>query len=246
MKNVGVLLIATGKYNQFVKPLIQNLHDHFLKNSKVTVFLFTDDVSLSAGDLSTSRINILITRISSLKYPYATLYRYKIFSHYEFLLDEMDYLFYMDVDMAVVADVNENILPSSGLVAVRHPGFYGKGGWGSSNNSQKSTSYLPLEKRTKYYAGGFQGGTAYDYLKACSILHENIKTDEAIGIMAEWHDETHWNWLLNNENTLPPHITELTPEYCMVEELHKRVEWKIDRLTPRIVALAKNHAELRS
>lgn len=244
MKKIGVLLIATGKYHQFVRPLIKNIYDYFMPGHKVTAYVFTDNNDLLDEFLATPRVNVVTKKIDSLKYPYATLYRYKVFTENADLLKDEDYLFYMDVDMAIVKEVSGSILPYEGLVAVFHPGFYGKGGWGSSNNPENSTSYLPPEKRKNYYAGGFQGGSRETYLKVAKLLHENIQKDEMNGVMAEWHDETHWNWFLNNGSFSD--IISLTPEYCMVEQAHLRKEWKIDDIDPRIIALAKNHAELRS
>ena len=40
--NVGLLLIATGKYDSFVPQLIEGANKFFLTNHNVTYFLFTD------------------------------------------------------------------------------------------------------------------------------------------------------------------------------------------------------------
>ena len=41
-ENVGLLVMATGKYIQFIDPLINSAEKHFCKNHKVTYFIFTD------------------------------------------------------------------------------------------------------------------------------------------------------------------------------------------------------------
>ena len=39
---VGLLIIATNKYIQFLQPLIESADNHFLKNQEVTYFVFTN------------------------------------------------------------------------------------------------------------------------------------------------------------------------------------------------------------
>lgn len=235
-KKIGILLIATNKYKQFVNPLITALDKYFLPNHQLSVFLFTDEMHYKFN--ASERISILITQIPPYKFPFATLYRYKIFADNSNLFNLCDYLFYMDVDMDIVAPVGDEILAP--LTAVRHPGFYNGGGsWG---NDPKSTAYTKPENRKHYYAGGFQGGSKNYYLSVVCLLADRIAADEENEIMAQWHDETHWNWYLANN----PVFKELSPEYCMVEQQHLRQDWGIDHLEPKIIALAKDHAELRS
>ena len=56
--------------------------------------------------------------------------------------------------------------------------------------------------------------------------------------MAEWHDETHWNWYLK---TLAKNVRTLDCGYCYPE-----ANWaKGIPFVKRIVALEKNHNEIR-
>lgn len=234
-KQIGVTLIATNKYKLFVQPLLNSIQKNFLKKHDVKIFLFTDEPAKYNynGD-------ILQVKIESYKFPYATLYRYKIITENALLFDQLDYIYYMDVDMDIVADVGEEVF-SSFLLSVKHPGYF-HGGWGSPNYPNGTTSYLPPEQRKTYYAGGFQGGNANEYLKCAKNLSERITEDERRGIVAEWHDETHWNTYLNSGQT--PFVS-LPPTHCMVEQKNLRKLWKIDKMEPKIIALAKNHIELR-
>ena len=78
-------------------------------------------------------------------------------------------------------------------------------------------------------------------MSACREMAENIDIDSANGIMAQWNDESHWNYYLKQH----PH-KELSPEYCMVEQMDLRQKWGISHLTPRLIALKKDHKEVRS
>ncbi len=39
---VGLCIMATGKYTQFVKPLVDSAEKYFCKNNSITYFVFTD------------------------------------------------------------------------------------------------------------------------------------------------------------------------------------------------------------
>lgn len=235
---IGILLISTRKYKQFVQSLINQLDFYFLVHHQKKIFLFTDEIQ----DVnSISEIQQII--IPPYRFPQATLYRFKCFRDNQEVLKDCEYLFYMDVDMAVVNPVTDFIL-RPGLTVVRHPGFYSNDGWGDSNNPISSTSYLPKEMRKHYVAGGFNGGETNAFLRMSCNLADNIDEDDRSGVIAEHNDETHLNAFIS-KNTVWQ-INELSPEFCMVEQAHLRREWGLLGLPVTIIALNKNHAEIRS
>ena len=226
---VALAIIATCKYDIFVEPFLESVKKHFFTGYDVNVYLFSDkDIQIEE-----SRLKITSIKIEHKPFPYATLLRYKHFDENKEKFD-CDYLFYSDVDMKFVADVGEEIL-NDGLTATIHPGFY-KGGWGSNNVDIISKAWLPEPKRVVYCAGGFQGGKKDVYLTACNVLNARIQNDENRGVMAEWHDESHWNWYLK---TMDISTKLLGPSYCYPENWVMPFERKL-------LALDKNHAKLRS
>jgi hypothetical protein len=245
---VGLLVISTGKYDQFVQPLIDSIEDNFFRGHTVDVYLFTDKPAI---EIETRRINLFIGEIPSYKFPWATLYRYKIITQFSEWI-YADYLFYIDVDMLFCGRVSEEIL-FDGLTAVLHPGYFKNNGWGSKHTHHQSLAYLPASLQHHYYCGGFQGGRRKDYLEAAAILSEMIEIDldtardmgygNNNGILAEYHDETFWNWYLKTMDPLK--VKTLTPAYCMVEEMELRQKWGIADIDPLIIALKKNHKEVR-
>ncbi len=236
MKKIGILLISTNKYSKFIQPLIDSIERYFLTNHKVSVHLFTDTLT------GTGKIPVYRYIIPSYKFPQATLYRYKIFSKYRDWLTE-DYLFYIDIDSLIISPVTDEILNPYGLTAVHHPGFYTSKGWGSPSVDERSLAYLPQEKRKYYPCGGMQGGTSVSYKVAIMTLADRIEEDERNNVMAQWHDESHWARYVN-EYDGP--ITALDPSFMMVENVKQRKLWGIDHLEPKIIALDKQHKELRS
>lgn len=229
-KQITLLLIATKQYKQFVQPLLEGVKKYFLKNHDVTVELFTDEIRPYEGD---ERVKVNQTLIVSYGFPQATLYRYKIFTAKKY---ECDYYYYSDIDMAFVSEVGEEIFGN--IVATRHPGFYNGGGsWCDDKNS---LAYTEPENRYRYYAGGFQGG-GEKYYRAMKQMALHIDEDERNGVMAEWHDEQHFNRYLSECKG----YKELSPAYCMVEQQELREKWGVGKIEPKIIALAKDHNEIR-
>lgn len=232
-KNIGLCLIATNKYDQFIEPFLNSARIHFLVGHNVTFYLFTD----SKRDYGEDVVTIPIKHEP---WPLVTLHRYKNIMGSKNLFLGENYLYYSDIDMLFVDKVGDEIL-HEGLTVVAHPGFAMFPGTGSWGNNKLSTSYTPPERRKVYVAGGWQGGSKSAFLLACSTMHMNIVQDESNGVIPEHHDETMLNKLISEISNYKL----LTPEYCMVEQEHLRRLWKIDKLKPRLIALAKNHSELR-
>lgn len=237
---IGILLISTGKYGIFLQPLLDGIDKYFFVGKEIEIYLFTD----KTHDLKHSnRINVIHIPIEHKPFPYSTIYRYSFFSKASDII-KTDFLFYSDVDMGFCDFVGEEILPNGiddgGLVATHHPAFY-HGGWGSNNVNPLSTAYIPIELRKRYVAGGFNGGETKAFLDMSKQLSENIEKDDSVGVMAEWHDESHLNCYMS---TRSPKL--LTPDYCMVEEQHLREQWGINNFAPKIIALKKNHEEIRN
>lgn len=227
---IGLLLISTGKYDVFVQPLLDSVDRFFFRHDQVTIYLFTDKVDIKL--VHSDRINIIVIPTEHKPFPYSTLYRYKYFTQASKLIDT-DYIFYSDVDMRFVGEVGREILGD--IVCVQHPGFY-KGGWGSDGCDERSLAYLPKEKRTNYVCGGFNGGSKDMFLDMALILNSRIDEDERNGVMAVYHDETHFNWYIKE---IAVNIKTLSPSYCYPES------WKIP-FPKRLLALDKDHAKIRN
>lgn len=226
---IGVLVIATGKYIQFIPPLYESIKKHFMKNEDVKIFVFTD------GNIPENEDIIRIEQ-EHLGWPNATLKRYEIFDKNKEILSDMDYLFYCDADMLFVSDVDKEILPeenSNGLIGTEHPGFYGNRR-GTYENRIESTAYVSQDEGKIYYAGGFNGGTTESFLEMSKTIKERINKDLEKNIIAIWHDESQMNrYFIDN----PPKV--LNPSYCYPES------WNIP-FEKKILALDKNHKEIRN
>lgn len=235
-KRIAICLICTGKYEIFLPQLFKSIENNFLLDHKVDIHLFWDRGEVYPPWTHKRRMEFYTHGIPSYKFPYATLYRYKEILKAD--LSSYDYIYYMDVDMKIVDVVGDEILGD--VVCVKHPG-YGNVGGGAWCDDMNSTAYTSPLRRQMYYAGGFQGGSTKYFLEAMRQMDRNITTDEERGVMAPWHDESHWNMFLS---TCKDKLV-LNSDYCMVENMGQRKLWKIDHLSPKIIALDKNHKEMR-
>lgn len=220
---IGLLVVATGKYIQFVKPLLDSADTYFCPEDDVTYFIFTD------GELAESErvVKFHHTRIG---WPYDTMMRCTMYLAHADELSKMDYLFACDADMRFVDIVGTEIL--SERVATQHPGFVGKRGTYETN--ELSTACVRSGEGVHYFAGGFYGGSAQEFLKMTRTMVKNIYTDLEKKFIAVWHDESHLNrYFIDN-----PPTKILTPSYCYPESWHLPYH-------KRLLALDKNHTEFR-
>ena len=230
---IGLLVIATNKYIQFVPPLWESVKRHFLIDQDVTMFVFTDK-----GDELRSMIGqepqIEILAQQHMAWPGSTLFRYNIFNSASSALEKMDYLFYCDADMLFVDSVGVEILGDR--VGTIHPGFFDKPRAAFTYETNRaSKAFVAPSEGSVYYAGGFNGGNKTEYLQMCKVLSENIAADYRHGTIAVWHDESHLNrYFIDN----PPTVS-LSPSYCYPES------WDL-AFTKRLLALDKNHKEMRA
>ena len=95
-EKIGLLIVATGKYDQFVDPLITSARKYFCPTHDVTYFVFAD------GNRITDANDVVRVYEKKMGWPYDTLMRNFIYNKNRDLLSEQDYLFAIDADMLFV------------------------------------------------------------------------------------------------------------------------------------------------
>lgn len=230
---VGLCFIATGKYQVYLDSIVSQAYELFVPNQELSIFVYSDGDPLGTLPVSDKRlVPVIHTPVKHMLWPGPTLYRYHMMLSQP-LLQEMDYVYYLDVDMCIIREVSDLILDD--LVGTIHPGFCEKHRKEFTyERRHRSRAYIPVDRGTRYYAGAFQGGKASRYLAACKEMADNIDADEENHITAIWHDESHWNrYLAFNE----PSLT-LSHEYCCPDQ------WRPE--TQVITIRGKNNNEMRS
>jgi hypothetical protein len=236
---IGILIIGTNKYKCFFSQLYNSFEKNVLTNHDKTYFYFTDDLTQNVPH------NVKMIFIKSESWPLPTLFRYNYMLKAKDDLCKMDYLFYTDIDMCAINTIGDEILPDY-LLGVAHPGFFKKG-VGTPEKRLISRAYIGDHEFREYYiCGGFQGGTTKEYIKAMEIMNEMIQNDYSKNIIPVWNDESIWNrYYVTNQKFYKI----LTPEYCYPECKYKNRNianyQTIIHLTPRLLALDKNHKEFQ-
>lgn len=229
---VALCVVATGKYDVFAQELITSARKYFCTEHEVHYFIFTDGKITPAPD---------VTKVfqNRLGWPFDTLLRFSIYLKHKDLFHSFDYIFATDADMLFVAPVGREIL--SDLVATKHPGYIKNRGPYEEANKQ-STAYVTRNEGKYYFAGGFYGGAKDNFFKMMQKLVENIETDLKRDFIAVWHDESHVNrYFIDN-----PPSKMLSPAYCCPENINPLFyDPSILRLKKKLIALDKNHKELR-
>lgn len=192
--------------------------------------------------------NLTVFPIEGVEWPYPTLMRFHVMSAEEEKLSEYDYIFYCDVDMLYVNVVGDEIL-GDGLTAAQHPMYaLRKEYWPPYEPSKDSSAYIKRPGKVindngkprfmpLYYAGGFQGGTAKEWIKAMKAMKEILNADLDRNYIPIWNDESVWNkYLADNE----PEVV-LTPSYIypdsLIEEYYVHL-WGV-RYLPKLITLTK-------
>jgi glycosyl transferase family 6 len=215
---VGLLCIATADYLPWAARMVESAKTHFLPGHDVRPFVFSD------GHLGPKRVG----------FPGATLYRYEVFAEHRRWLEQLDYVFYCDADMLFVDTVGDEVLGR--LVGTQHPGYVGLRG--TYEDRPESRACVLPDEGERYYCGGFNGGEAAAFLDLSEELAARIAEDDANGVLAVWHDESHLNrYFADNA----PEVV-LSPSYCYPEIVtpNYREAWPEDYV-PRLVALDKHH-----
>lgn len=191
MVKVGILLIATNSYMEFVPKLLQDIQEKFLKNHDITVFLHTNH---EAPPIE----NIVAIPVEHNPWPHMTLDRYAIFWHNRAHYKDMDYLFYIDADTYLHAEVGEEILnPLTAVISFSYENRLVDHRNILEPNSE-STAYVKPGESFIYCIGGFQGGERDTFLEACRHISCQILKDLRKSVMARFHDESHWSRYVND------------------------------------------------
>ena len=228
---ICILTIATNKYLQFVEKLYDDIAEKFVPGAEINCLLFTDHEIEETSD------NVRVHYIDHEPWPMPTLKRYNYFVKEKDYILEHDYCFYLDADMRIDAPVGEEVL--SDLVATQHgyQSMHPKEQMSYDRNPECLAYVAPGDEVT-YYAGGFNGGKTTKFMEMAEVIADRVNKDLEKDIIALWHDESHMNrYMIDNPPTLA-----LNPEYCYAEEF---IGTQYPFQNPKIIALKKNHAELR-
>lgn len=228
---IGLLIVATNKYIEFVEPLIASAERYFCPQHEVTYFVFTN------GQLRPAANRVRIEEKHQ-GWPFSTMMRIVMYYEHRDQWQHMDYLFAIDADMLFVDTVGDEIL--SDRVGTLHPGYVGTKG--TYERRSISTAYVQPHEGIYYFAGGFHGGCCQEFLTMVRTMTENILLDLGRNVIAIYHDESHLNrYFINN-----PPTKILSPSYCMPGSEQIIASYGLRAYPKKLLALVKNHQHYRN
>ena len=194
---INIITICTGKYTRFFNDLYASAEKHFLPNHEKNYYVFTD------GEIHNAS-NVIKIHQEQRPWPYSTMMRFHMFN--KLLLNDSDYVYFLNANMLFVDDVNEEAIPDSSndnLMGVAHPGYYDKPMWLLPyERNIISRLHIPLTIGKTYYQGCFNGGRAKEFMQMSNDLAALIDLDLKCGHIPVWHDESALNWYYCFRNPL--------------------------------------------
>jgi hypothetical protein len=223
MKSIAVLYVCTGDYVMFWEDFFKSAEKNFAPESGKEYFVFTDSKNIY-GENKFENIKRIYQ--PNLGWPHNTLKRYEMFLKIKEDLYKFDYCVFFNANTIINSNIKlaEFFGTKDELTACIHPGFNGKKEYEFPlERRKKSNAYLDYGKVEHYYMGAINAGKTECFISAIETMHERIKSDEEQGIIAVWHDESHWNKLLSDIG----HFNVLSPAYLNPENMNIRYEKKI-------------------
>ena len=196
---VALLIIATGKYDVFIPPLLESARAFFLPQCDLQFVLFSDRAWPPDDDLT-------VVPQEHRPWPFPALHRFHSYLSQRVALQTFQYVFSIDADMLFVDTVGDEVLED--LVAVLHPAFLSERGTPETN--PESVAFIGPNEKLTYFAGAFFGGRASIFWQMAAEIAANIDIDLAHKMIAVWHEESHLNrWFVDH----PPSKV-LDVSYC--------------------------------
>ena len=238
---IAILYIALGNYYIFWDNFIESCENYFCTDIEKEYFLFTD----VPDKINTYDSKVKVFNQDNSGWPFSTLLRYHMFARLKNELQAYKYICYFNANSLFLKHINaEDFFGDSkhDLVGGLHPGYIHKSNEDYPFENRK-TSTAFTENNQYYFQGCINGGRSKSFLIAIDKIKENIISDINKGIIAIWHDESHWNSYLNEkikENSDSVKI--LDCNYLWPEEFNNNQN---SRILMRDKNLFGGHAKLR-
>ena len=234
---VAITFIGTNKYLDFLPQYYENIEKYFLPNTEKVILAFTD------GELNDVPRNLKVYKQEHLDWPYITLKRFEIINKARDVIDECDWLVFIDADALVVDKISEyEFFRDKPLFGVHHPcHFLGMEPHtkapGAYEQNPKCEAYVDVSKTLPpvYWQGCLWGGKVPHVCAMIDELEARVNRDLDNDIVALWHDETQINRYFL-ERTEDVHT--FGPEFAFPEVFESQCNF-----SPKIVHLAKDNSK---
>jgi hypothetical protein len=231
---IAILYVALGRYQLFWPAFMASCRRDFCPDAQRHWYVFTDSQAIASAS------DVTVLHQDFLGWPFSTLYRYHFFRRIRDQLVNFDYVvfFNANAEMQGPISVAEFFGANSfvHLVAGRHPGCHQPSGFVFPFEGRPcSAAYL--EQGSDYFQGCINAGTGPAFVAMLDSLSLAIDADLSRGIVARWHDESHWNcYVLAFQRRQPSAVHVLDSHFLYPAD----VAWSLPR-PPRILMRAKEN-----
>ena len=192
---VAITFIGTNRYLDYLPKYYENIEKYFLPNTEKTILAFTD------GELNDTPDNLKVYHQEHLEWPYITLKRFEIINKARAVIDNMDWLVFLDADAIPVTTITEEeFLKDKPLFGVHHPCHYlgmdpHTKAPGAYEQNPKCEAYVDVSKSLPpvYWQGCLWGGKVPHVCAMIDELEARVNRDLENDIVAVWHDESQLN-----------------------------------------------------
>ena len=234
---VAITFIGTNRYLDYLPKYYENIEKYFLPNTEKVILAFTD------GELNDTPDNLKVYHQEHLEWPFITLKRFEIINKARDVIEECDWLVFIDADALVVDKITEYefFRFDKPLFGVHHPcHFLGmephNKAPGAYEQNKKCEAYVDVSTSLHpvYWQGCLWGGKVPEVCAMIDELEARVNRDLGNDIVAVWHDETQINRYFL-ERTEEVHT--FGPEYAFPEVFEAQCNFE-----RKIVHLAKDNS----
>ena len=235
---VAITFIGTNRYLDYLPKYYENIEKYFLPNTEKVILAFTD------GELNDTPDNLKVYHQEHLEWPFITLKRFEIINKARDVIEECDWLVFIDADALVVDKITEYefFRFDKPLFGVHHPcHFLGmephNKAPGAYEQNTKCEAYVDVSTSLPpvYWQGCLWGGKVPEVCAMIDELEARVNRDLENDIVALWHDETQINRYFL-ERTEDVHT--FGPEFAFPEVFEEQCNF-----SPKIVHLAKDNSK---
>lgn len=178
---IAIVTVAIDAYRKFIPDFINSIKQYVFIGEQVDIMVISDALVENYNTLVVDTLPPVLYLL--LKYTYIN----------KFDVEPYDYVYYLDSDCRVIADIGPDILPDNELhlVGVQHP--WQKSDSTSFESNPLSTACIRDNRNMPYFQSCFFGGKREAFRQMTLELERNTHIDLKNRIVAKWYDESHLN-----------------------------------------------------
>lgn len=214
-KNVAVITLVTDETEALWEKFYSSVEKNFLPRHEKQYYVFTNNKDLTFSD------NVIKVSFSETNTSLIKMKRFHHIGKIKKLIQDFDYVYFMDVTVNPVSEVKEEVFPTEEqqIVFALEPFYFRKPLKEISPDRQADLlEYISSETFRFYVSGAFFGGTAKGFLRLSDTIKKWAEDNFMNDVVSKWSDENYLNKYLVTLQQGEDRPLILTPEYLLPED----------------------------